>query len=346
MNTRAFLVLLLAALVLGGGTGGVIVGVVALRKGGGDEATVRASSSRLPATEGEATSNELDRPGSARPGDQVLATEPDQETSVQSRGQPQDPDRQRLGDRGVLTGTIDEIKGSTLTISTLQGLSQAIIGPDITIQTFIQGTLADLETELLVTVVGQRGEDGSVEARSIMITPEGGGGFFAGGFGRDQRQSSPEDVDQLRQRFRSGEITQEDLAMLRERFQGQSRLGRFGADGPSGRRGLSGPSSDFGSGFAGGEGLTGTIENVEGNMLTINTSRGPLGATIREDTTIQVFAEGTLADLEVGFRVTVIGLREEDGTVEARSILIRPEGSDGLFGGGFFFGGGQQQERQ
>ena len=98
--------------------------------------------------------------------------------------------------------------------------------------------------------------------------------------------------------------------------------------------------------------MTGTIERVEGNFVTLNTPQGPLKVTIGEDTAIQMFAEGTLSDLLMGARITVTGELGEDGTVVATSILLVPEGGDGFsggfggdgfsggFGGDGFFGGG------
>ena len=127
-------------------------------------------------------------------------------------------------------------------------------------------------------------------------------------------QLSQDQIDQFRQRLQSGEIDPQDLAQLR---QGQ-----------------------LGQGFAGRGGLTGTIEEIEGNTVTVNTAQGPLLATVGEETTIQMFTEGTLADLQTGLRVNVIGQRGEDGAVEATSIVVTPEGADG------FFGGRQQREQQ
>ena len=141
-------------------------------------------------------------------------------------------------------------------------------------------------------------------------------------------QLGQEQLDQFRQQIQSGEFSQQDLDQFRQQFQGQ-----FG-QGFAGR------------GFAGGGGLSGTIEEIQGNTVTVNTSQGPLQATIGADTTIQMFTEGTLADLQAGLRVTVIGQRGEDGTVEARSILITPEGGDGVFEGGLFSGDRQQRDRQ
>jgi len=154
------------------------------------------------------------------------------------------------------------------------------------------------------------------------------GGAFVGGMalgesrGEEVARSSSamEPTSGLPEGFQ-GQFSQEQLDQLRQRFQDQ--LGE-GAES---------------QGFAGLAGLTGTVEKVEGNTVTVNTAQGPLQATIGADTIIQSFTEGTLADLETGTQVTVTGQRGEDGTVEARSILITPEGAVGFPGGRFFPGG-------
>ena len=53
--------------------------------------------------------------------------------------------------------------------------------------TLLVGTLADLETDLWVTVVGQRGEDGAFDARSVLITLGGVSSFLGGGQQRVQQ---------------------------------------------------------------------------------------------------------------------------------------------------------------
>ena len=343
MSTKAFLTLLVAMLVLGGGVGGAIVGVAALSNGQ-DEA---ASPTTLPAASSTSeTETSQDEPGEAglpQPSEQVQAGEPDQETSAQPSEQAQvgEPDQETSPDPQIgqrpggqafeggdrLAGTIQEIEGGTITINSQQGLLQATVGPDTTIQTFGEGTLADLEIGLQVRVVGQLGEAGTFEAQSLVVTPEGGGGFFGGGFADAGGQ-----FDQFRQQFQSGDLSQEDLDELRQQFQDQFGQGGFGGGGFAGG-GFGGRGGGFGGGTDGGIGLMGTLETIEGNTVTVNTSQGPLQATITPDTTIQVFTEGTLADLQTGMRVTVVGGREEDGTVRASSFFITPEGA-GFFGGG------------
>lgn len=54
-------------------------------------------------------------------------------------------------------------------------------------------------------------------------------------------------------------------------------------------------------------GLTGVIEKVDGDTLTINTLQGALPATLEEDTTIGRFTEGVPEDLQTGMRITVVG---------------------------------------
>ena len=120
--------------------------------------------------------------------------------------------------------------------------------------------------------------------------------------------------------------------------------------------------------------LTGVIEKLDGNVVTVNTSQGLQSATLGVDTTIRRFAEGTPSDLQPGMRVTLVGQPGVDGIVEARSVLLNPGDAYRFFNtvffsrdsqqwgqrseegaltgredqghapnpGGFFFGGGQQ----
>ena len=133
--------------------------------------------------------------------------------------------------------------------------------------------------------------------------------------GLQQESSDQQSVDDLRQQLKSGDVSQEDMAQLRQKFQGQGGMGPGGA------------------GFAGRTGLTGDIEKIEGNTVTVNTPQGPLQATIGEETVITRYTESMLNDLSVGMNVTVTGALDEDGAVEAMSIMVVPEGQAGIFGG-------------
>ena len=158
------------------------------------------------------------------------------------------------------------------------------------------------------------------------------GGAFAGGIalGKSQGEETAQSTSTsgttpgIGGQF-GGELSQEGLDQLRQQFQGTLTPGQA---------------------LTGRGGLAGTIESVEGNTVTVNTAQGPLQATIGADTTIQTFAEGTLADLQPGLQVTVTGQQAQDGTVQATSILITPEGAIGFPGEGFFPGGTRQWSGQ
>ena len=151
---------------------------------------------------------------------------------------------------------------------------------------------------------------------------------------RTSDQTDGQSLGQLRDRIQSGEVSQEDLAQLRQQFQGQ-----FGGGGPGG--GFTG-----GTRFGGGAGLTGPIEKVEGNTVTVNTAQGPLEATVTSDTVIRQFAQVTINELLAGMEVTVVGAPGEDGAVEAITIVVVPEGQGDLASGGGAFGGRRQPGQQ
>ena len=77
--------------------------------------------------------------------------------------------------------------------------------------------------------------------------------------------------------------------------------------------------------------LTGDVESIEGNLITVNTPQGPLQATLSDDTDIQLFSEGAPEDLETGQQVIVNGERNEEGVIEATTVIVTPDGN--LFGG-------------
>ena len=138
-------------------------------------------------------------------------------------------------------------------------------------------------------------------------------------------------LQQLRSRIQSGDLSPEDLAQLRQQFGGAG--------------GTEGQTGGGAGGFAAGGRLRGTIESIDDNVLTLNTTQGTLHVTISPDTTIQVTTEAAVTDLSNGMTLTVMGERAEDGTFAAATIFGLPEGDQGFgrFGGrgGGGFGGGQ-----
>ena len=144
-------------------------------------------------------------------------------------------------------------------------------------------------------------------------------------------ETAGQNFAQLRERLQSGDLSDEELAELRQQFQ----------DGGAGGFGGGRPRGGFGGGGGQG-GLTGTIESIDGTTVTLNTSEGTLRVAITDETTIQKTVQVTAGDLVEGERLTVVGTPGEDGIVEATFMIVVPEGQAGGFGGsgGGGFGGG------
>ena len=121
--------------------------------------------------------------------------------------------------------------------------------------------------------------------------------------------------------------------------EGQGGFGRgaggFGGFG-GGQAGQAGPGSlELGAGRP----LVGAITGTEDGGFMLETQQGPLPISVNDETLVLETSQGTIADLESGMRVTVIGQADEDGTIEARIVSIAPDGVDlegirGLGGGG------------
>ena len=194
MNTKSFLTLVIAVLVLGGSLGGAFVGGIALGKNQEDDVTLNSASTQLPSGTDQQASGQLTQGQLDQFRQQIQSGEFDPENRDQLRRQFQDqfgqggPGGLGFGGAGGLTGTIEGIAGATITINTAQGPLLPTISTDTTIQIFVEGTLTDLENGTQVTVRGQRREDGTVEATSITVTPEGLGGLFGGPLFEGQRR--------------------------------------------------------------------------------------------------------------------------------------------------------------
>lgn len=77
------------------------------------------------------------------------------------------------------------------------------------------------------------------------------------------------------------------------------------------------------TGIFSGNGTTlGTVEKIEGSLITIKTTTGTVLVNIGNSTSIQKMSEGSLADILPGENITVSGNKNADGSVEARSITI------------------------
>jgi len=69
-----------------------------------------------------------------------------------------------------------------------------------------------------------------------------------------------------------------------------------------------------------GGGILGTIEEIEGNTLVIDTGQETIHVQTTDTTLIEKSMTVTVGDLEIGEQVTVAGSRNDDGSLTARSI--------------------------
>ena len=150
-----------------------------------------------PDTADENTRNAAGRPASAPP----VGTDPGSQVSSPdgSPGSTDNADAPEPGSRansppgGGLTGTIQQLDGSALTVTTVQGEAQVTVAGSTTIQQVVPATAEDLNAGETVWVIGQRGDDGTIEAQSIIIIPEGAANLFSAGGrrGAGQRGQRP-----------------------------------------------------------------------------------------------------------------------------------------------------------
>lgn len=116
----------------------------------------------------------------------------------------------------------------------------------------------------------------------------------------------------------------------------QNRIGQFGnttrpqggAIGggggmvPGGGPGLPGVGGLIGGGGFGG-GTIGTVQNVQGNIVTLTAQNGSaVTVTLSANTTIEKISQGKPGDITTGSNITVGGQRNNDGSIQATTILL------------------------
>ncbi len=89
------------------------------------------------------------------------------------------------------------------------------------------------------------------------------------------------------------------------------------------------------TGISSGSGATmGTVEKVEGNIVTLNTREGTTAlVNIGTSISIQKTVEGSLEDISPGQNIAVSGDKNADGSIDARSITITSGFTLPSFGG-------------
>lgn len=106
-------------------------------------------------------------------------------------------------------------------------------------------------------------------------------------------------------------------AFFQERFGGQvgQGTGFFGTGGGQFPLGTPGPGGL-------GRGVTGEVTSVQGNTITLTTSDGPIQVSITEQTILRKVTDFSLDELQPGEQVVVIGDRDSQGNLVARSVQV------------------------
>jgi hypothetical protein len=134
------------------------------------------------------------------------------------------------------------------------------------------------------------------------------GGAFIGGItlGKDQGRE---------------EVTQE-LQNRASQFSsslGQGNTQSSATDQQSGSTPPTGTGMPFGRG-----GTIGTVEKIEGGVITVKTFSGTVNVITSSNTTVQKMGTGSLSDIKTGDNISVSGTSQDDGSVKATSIFITP----------------------
>lgn len=124
---------------------------------------------------------------------------------------------------------------------------------------------------------------------------------------------SQEELQQLRQRIQSGELSAEERQEAIQRIQAQ-----FGG-------------GQGGGGFGGGGGTQaiGSIESISGSTLSVSTELATISATVGENANIRITSVLEPTELTEGAQVMVVSERV-DGSTLARVITVVPEGQGGF----------------
>ena len=240
-----------------------------------------------------------------------------------------------------MIGTVQALDGNSLVLNTPVGPLEATVDDDTSILSIseAEGTLEDLTSGLRVTITGERNEEGLLEATAVRVVPEGlqipQRGQFAGqlepGVLAGLAALSPEERRAL--------ALQASLMAAGARASGSVTLespeegGEAPAGPPSGALTIPGRSRSFSftdpsqDGGAVASSLTGVLESVADGVLELTTPRGPVRASITQDTAITIFSEtdGALDDLTSGVQVLISGQPNEAGNLQATSITVIPE---------------------
>jgi hypothetical protein len=87
-------------------------------------------------------------------------------------------------------------------------------------------------------------------------------------------------------------------------------------------QGLQPPSDVQGRGFVGGRGTSGEVKTINGDVMTLSTAQDVITVNLSDLTRIKTMESATIADLQPGTQVMVIGQSDSDGNITADQVTI------------------------
>jgi hypothetical protein len=192
------------------------------------------------------------------------------------------------------SGTIQSINGTTLLITATNGSTVTAIYTSTTrFARQVRVTTALLQNGVFVFVAVTQNADNSYTATRISLSNAANAGSRPGGaFGGSGRRGG-----------------------------NGSTCGRRGFRGGNGGQDLAGGSGNT-------RGISGTVSQLKGNTLTVtDVNQADFTVTLSSTTQIIQTSQAAATSLQVGMKVNLIGLRNAQGVLTARSVTILPPGS-------------------
>jgi hypothetical protein len=189
-----------------------------------------------------------------------------------------------------MSGTVAKVEGSTITVTEQDGtVTKAVVSSNTTYVKDSTLTVADIKVGDTVTAIGQAGSDGTIAA--VQLT--------------------------------DGNVAQTAGAFVRQGATGRNAGGQGGQGGAA-----TGGARTGGAGqFANASTVTGTVQKIDGQTLTVAEQNGQtVTVTIGTNTRLRKAASAALADVTAGAQVTIVGQTGSDGSITATIVTISAAG--------------------
>jgi hypothetical protein len=195
------------------------------------------------------------------------------------------------GGQGVsrgTSGTVESVSGNSLTVKAQDGTTiKATVSATTTYAVNVAITASDIKAGDELTVIGQAAASGGSITATQVTVGSAALGASAGALGR------------------TGAVA------------GQGGQGGQGATGGAGRTG--GAGGQLGQAAF----ITGTVQKVGGNTLTVTGQDGTTSnVALAADTRLSKVTAGSLGDVKAGVQVTIVGQAGADGAIAAVSVQV------------------------